>query len=93
MLPAGVEIKIPSHINFFIIVFLPLTIFNDAVCLLCLRRDTSLMAMAVFFIPLFVVTIISRGEMFIILDLFISLYIFLTLNLFIKNPKVPLFIP
>ena len=68
-----VETKIPSHINFFIIIFLPFTICNDAVCLLCLKSDISLIAIAVFFTPLFVVTTISSGEIFIILDLFISL--------------------
>ena len=48
VLPAGVEINTPSETNFFIIRFDPLIIDKDAACLLCLRIETSLIAIDFF---------------------------------------------
>ena len=42
VLPAGVETKTPSQINFLIKILLFLTICNDAACLVCLNKDISL---------------------------------------------------
>ena len=50
MLPAGVEIRTPSEINFFIINFDPFLIEIEAACLLCLNIDTSLIAKDFYFI-------------------------------------------
>ena len=44
MLPAGVDTKIPSEINFFIIFFLLVETEIDEACLLCLSTETSLIA-------------------------------------------------
>ena len=46
MLPAGVEIIIPSAIKFLIINLFLFIIFNEDVCLLCLSKETSLIAIA-----------------------------------------------
>ena len=54
VLPAGVEIKTPSEINFFIIFFFPIEICKDTVCLLCLNNDISLIAKAEIILFLFV---------------------------------------
>ena len=44
VLPAGVDTRTPSQINFFIKILLPLTICSDAACLVCLNKETSLIA-------------------------------------------------
>ena len=44
MLPAGVDINTPSETSFLIIFCEPLEISSDAVCLLCLKIETSLIA-------------------------------------------------
>ena len=64
MLPAGVETKTPSEINFLIIYFEPFFIDMDAACLLCLNIETSLIAKH-FFVLFLLLTFISKGEIFI----------------------------
>ena len=93
VLPAGVDTKTPSDINFLIIVFYPFNIFNEAVCLLCLNIDISLIAILFFNLLFLVLTIISKGE--IIMGLAFEIYFnnSLVLGLFIKKPYVPVFIP
>ena len=86
MLPAGVEIRTPSEINFFIIIFLPVKIDKDAACLLCLRIETSLIAINFFKCPFLFLTFISKGDID-IKDAFDKLFIvFFAENLFIKKP-------
>ena len=63
VLPAGVETNTPSQINFFIKNFFLLIICSDAACLVCLNKETSLIAIFVYLFPVFVTTLISRGEM------------------------------
>ena len=48
VLPAGVETSTPSETKFFIIFLEPWPIDNDAACLLCLRIETSLIAICFF---------------------------------------------
>ena len=48
MLPAGVETNTPSETSFFIIVFEPCLIDSEAACLLCLKTETSLIAIDFF---------------------------------------------
>ena len=61
MLPAGVETKTPSEINFFIMYFDPFLIEITDACLLCLKIDTSFIAknFLIFFLP---ATFISSGS-------------------------------
>ena len=44
MLPAGVETSTPSETNLFIICLEPCLIDSEAACLLCLKIETSLIA-------------------------------------------------
>ena len=62
VLPAGVETRTPSQSKFFIKTFLSIEICNDAVCLLCLNNDTSLIATAEKVLFALVKTFISKGE-------------------------------
>ena len=48
VLPAGVETNTPSETSFFIIVLEPCLIDNEAACLLCLKTETSLIAIDFF---------------------------------------------
>ena len=66
MLPAGVETKTPSPISFFIISFLPTCKLSEAVCLLCLNKETSLIAINFLGRLPFVFAMTSRGLIFII---------------------------
>ena len=61
-LPAGEEINTPSQINFLIKTFFLLFICRYAVCLLCLSKETSLIAIADFLVLLFVYAVIYSGE-------------------------------
>ena len=54
VLPAGVDIKIPSPINFFTIVLFPIFTFKDEACLLCLSKEISLIAIISFLIFFFI---------------------------------------
>ena len=47
VLPAGVEIRIPSQINLLINIFFPCLTCKDAVCLVCLNSEISFIAIAV----------------------------------------------
>mgnify|MGYP001334616569 CR=1 FL=1 len=93
VLPAGVETKTPSEINFFIKIFLLFSILKLLVCLLCLSKETSLIAMAEKFLFFLVTTFISSGEIDTSFDLEMFFKISSFLYLFIKKPKVPLLIP
>ena len=62
MLPAGVETRTPSETKFLIIVFELFEIDNDAACLLCLKIETSFIAIDFFIRFDFVLTVISKGE-------------------------------
>ena len=62
MLPAGVDTNTPSETSFLIKIFLLFFILKLAVCLLCLNKDTSLIAIADFFLLFFVKTFIDKGE-------------------------------
>ena len=44
VLPAGVDTKTPSDLRFFIIILLPFVILSETACLLCLRIETSFIA-------------------------------------------------
>ena len=44
VLPAGEDTKTPSEINFLIITLFPIFINNFAACFVCLKTDTSLIA-------------------------------------------------
>ena len=58
MLPAGVDTRTPSPTNFFIIIFFPNFNLRLAVCLLCLNKETSLIAI-ISFLVLFLLTAIK----------------------------------
>ena len=77
----------------FIIVLLLLNIFKYEVCLLCLSKETSFIDIAVFLTLFFVKAVICNAEIVMGFDFIINLLIFFDLYLFIKKPKVPLFIP
>ena len=62
MLPAGVDTNTPSETNFLIICLEPCLIDNEAACLLCLRTDTSLIAIDLIIWLFLVLTNISKGE-------------------------------
>ena len=68
MLPAGVDTKIPSPINFFIRFFFPIFKLKKEVCLLCLSIDNSLIAKNDFILALVFLIFISNGLTVIILD-------------------------
>ena len=76
VLPAGVEIRTPSPISFFIIFFPSTLRLNEAVCLLCLNKETSLMAINFFIFLSFVFAMTSNGLIFIIFAFVILFLIF-----------------
>ena len=84
MLPAGVETRTPSETRFLITNFLLFFIVKLAACLLCLKIETSLIA--IHFFDLFLKkTVISKGDIDIIFD-FLIFWIKFFENLFIKKP-------
>ena len=86
VLPAGVDIRTPSEISFFITVFFPVLINNEAACLLCLKTETSLIAIDFLINPYLFFTLISKGEIVIILALDKFFTVCFGENLFIKKP-------
>ena len=73
VLPAGVHNKTPSPMSFLIRVFLFIFNFKDAVCLLCLNRDSSLSAKNDFLILPLLSVFTFRGWIIVVLALSINL--------------------
>ena len=86
VLPAGVETKTPSETSFFIIFLDPWLIDKEAACLLCLRIETSFIAIPFYILPDLVFTFIINGEIYTLFALKIFFNTFILLNLFIKKP-------
>ena len=76
VLPAGVDTNNPSPVNFFIITFFSTFKLKDAVCLLCLNKEISLIAIKFFFL-LLLRLVISSG-------LIVAFFAFYQLILFLE---------